>query len=48
MTRLSAPLVVAVAVINGVALAQGVEDGMTDPMAQLRACAQLDREARLE
>lgn len=48
MTKLSAPLVVAVAVINGVALAQGVEDGMTDPMAQLRACAQLDREARLE
>lgn len=48
MTRFSTPLVVAIAVINGVAQAQGVEDPMTDPMAQLRACSQLEREARLE
>ncbi|UFX45063.1 hypothetical protein HAP47_0039975 [Bradyrhizobium sp. 41S5] len=44
MTRLAAPLLAAIAVVNGVALAQGVED----PIAQLRACSQLQREARLE
>lgn len=44
MTRIAAPLLAAIAVVNGVALAQGVED----PMAQLRACSQLQREARLE
>ncbi|OAF15286.1 MULTISPECIES: hypothetical protein [Bradyrhizobium] len=44
MTRLAAPLLVAIAAINGIALAQGTED----PMAQLRACSQLEREARLE
>ena len=44
MTRITAPLLAAIAVINGVALAQGVED----PMAQLRACSELQREARLE
>lgn len=44
MTRITAPLLAAIAVVNGVALAQGVED----PMAQLRACSQLQREARLE
>ncbi|MHC2338440.1 hypothetical protein [Bradyrhizobium sp. USDA 4454] len=44
MTRLAAPLVAAITVIDGIALAQGVED----PMAQLRACSQLEREARLE
>jgi hypothetical protein len=44
MTRFVAPLLAAIPVINGIALAQGVED----PMAQLRACSQLEREARLE
>lgn len=44
MTRLAAPLLAAIAVVNGIALAQGVED----PMAQLRACSELAREARLE
>ena len=44
MTRLAAPLVAAITVIDGIALAQGVED----PMAQLRACSQLGHDARLE
>ncbi|WP_076863964.1 hypothetical protein [Bradyrhizobium mercantei] len=44
MTRLAAPLLAVAAVMNGVALAQGTED----PMAQLRACSQLGRDARLE
>ncbi|QOG20718.1 MULTISPECIES: hypothetical protein [Bradyrhizobium] len=44
MTRIAAPFLIATAVINGVALAQGMED----PMAQLRACSQMGREARLE
>ncbi|MGY3584889.1 hypothetical protein ACVIGB_006051 [Bradyrhizobium sp. USDA 4341] len=44
MTRLAVPLLAATAAVNGVALAQGMED----PMAQLRACSQLQREARLE
>ncbi|MBR0843732.1 hypothetical protein JQ607_26350 [Bradyrhizobium liaoningense] len=44
MTRLAVPLVAAIVFVNGIALAQGTED----PMAQLRACSQMGREARLE
>ncbi|MGY3441171.1 hypothetical protein [Bradyrhizobium sp. USDA 4473] len=44
MSKLAAPLVAAIAVIDGIALAQGVED----PMAQFRACSQLGHDARLE
>jgi hypothetical protein len=44
MIRPAVPLLAAIVVINGIALAQGTED----PMTQLRACSQMEREARLE
>jgi hypothetical protein len=42
MTSAAVPLVVTLAVTNGIAWAQGAED----PMAQLRACSLLDRAER--
>jgi hypothetical protein len=44
MKHAAIPLVVALAVTSGIALAQGTED----PMAQLRACSLMERAERLE
>lgn len=44
MNDVAAALVVALAIANGTALAQGAED----PVAQLRACSLMERDARYE